>query len=52
MPRHFAKRMYGPYFLYDHSHGKCPKDAKCNVCSKKKENLIKKIIKKISASRA
>jgi len=52
MPRHFARRMYGPYFPYDHSHHRCPKDTDCTVCSRKKENLIKRIIKKISTSRA
>lgn len=52
MPRHFARRMYGPYFPYDHGHHRCPEDVKCVVCERKKENLIKKIIKKISASRA
>lgn len=52
MPRHFAKRMYGPYFPYDHMPHICDKNSKCEVCKNKKENLIKKIIKKINPSRA
>lgn len=52
MPRHFARRMYGPYFPYDHMPHKCPEESLCKVCNKKKENLIKKIIKRINRSRA
>lgn len=51
MPRHFARRMYGPYFPYDHGRHGCL-DPKCLVCKKEKDNLIKKIIKKINISRA
>jgi len=52
MPRHFTRRMYGPYFPYDHTNHKCPKDSDCLVCNKKEKNFIYKMIKRISASRA
>lgn len=51
MPRHFARRMYGPYFPYDHRPHRCEESNKCNIC-KKTPNLIKKIINKINRSRA
>lgn len=53
MPRHFAKRMYGPYFPYDHGpHGCDEKKCDHNSCKNKKENIFKKIFKKINISRA
>ena len=41
MPRHFARRMYGPYFPYDHMPHRCEKNKKCEIC-KKRQSIWKK----------
>jgi hypothetical protein len=47
MARHFARKMIGPYFPYDHNRHGCH-DINCKSCKNKKNSFIQKIRKKIN----
>jgi len=44
MPRHFAKRMYGPYFPYDHGRKHADEEYQQKNLEVKIENFWNKII--------
>jgi len=46
MPRNFAKKMYGPYFPYDHGRKHPNEEYKQKSIEVKIENFIAKIINK------
>jgi hypothetical protein len=50
MPRNFAKRMYGPYFPYDHGRKHPEKDYKEETLEFKLEKFLSKIKKRFTRS--